>query len=218
LVTRLGPVAASVLRHRRAAADAGRRGTPADLLVVGLGNPGKEYEGTRHNLGAETVELLAQRHGERLKKGKDRALVAEARVGSRRLALAVPQTYMNDSGMAVAALVRRFGIDDLARLVVVHDELDLPTGRVKVKVGGGVAGHNGLRSLQAHLKSTGFLRVRIGVDKPPDPRRGADYVLKRPGKAERDDLDVAVQEAADAVEMVLTEGVERAMNRFNTRD
>lgn len=192
-----------------------RQGTPADLLVVGLGNPGAEYAGTRHNVGAEVVDRLAGRHGERLKKGKERALVAEARVDGRRLALAFPQTYMNESGASVAALVRRHGIDDLQRLVVVHDELDLPTGRVKVKVGGGVAGHNGLRSIQAHLHSTGFVRIRIGIDKPPDSRRGADYVLARPGKAERTELDVAVEEAADAVLVVLDEGPAAAMNRFN---
>lgn len=195
----------------------GRTGTPADLLVVGLGNPGSEYERTRHNVGAETVALLAERHGERLKKGKELALVAEVRVqpGGRRLALAWPQTYYNESGNSVARLVQRFGIDDLGRLVVVHDELDLPPGALKVKVGGGLAGNNGLRSIKAHLKSDDFLRIRIGVGKPPDARRGADHVLKRPGKAERTELDVVVQEAADAVEMILSDGVEAAMTRFN---
>lgn len=183
---------------------------------MGLGNPGPEHEGTRHNLGAEVVDLLARRHGTRLKKGKERALVAEARVDHGLLALAFPQTYMNLSGESVSRLVRRFGIgDDLARLVVVHDEMDLPTGRVKVKVGGGIAGHNGLQSVRAHLRSADFVRVRVGIGKPPGRQEGADYVLRRPSKTERAELDVAVVEAADAVETILSEGPAAAMNRFN---
>lgn len=192
-----------------------RTGTPADLLVVGLGNPGAEYARTRHNVGAEVVERLAARHGERLKAGRERALVAEARVDGKRMALAFPQTYMNESGASVAPLVRRFGITDLERLVVVHDELDLDVGRLKVKVGGGLAGHNGLRSIKAHLHSDGFVRIRIGVGKPPGKQHGADHVLKPPGKAERAELDVVIEEAADAVEAVLSEGPDAAMNRFN---
>ena len=164
------------------------------------------------------VALLAARHGERLKRGKERALAAEARIHGKRVVLAFPQTYVNDSGVSVAALVRRHGIGDLERLVVVHDELDLPTGKVKVKIGGGTAGHNGLKSIQAHLHDNGFVRVRIGVDKPPGRRQGADHVLRRPGKAEREALDVAVEIAADAVETIVAEGPAVAMNRFNTRD
>ena len=197
-----------------------RRGTPADLLVVGLANPGAEYAGTRHNVGAEVVHLLAERHGATLKKGKERALAAEvpvASLGGRRLALAIPLTYMNLSGEAVAPLVRRHGIDDPHRLVIVHDELDLPVGQLKVKVGGGLAGNNGLKSIKAHLHTDDFVRVRLGIGKPPGKAQGADHVLKRPGKADRAELDVVVQEAADAVELILAEGPERAMNRYNTR-
>lgn len=194
-----------------------RTGTAADLLVVGLGNPGAEYAGTRHNAGADVVALLAERHGGRLRKGKERALVGEVRVEGRLVALAFPQTYMNDSGLAVAPLVRRFGIppDGLDRLVVVHDELDLPVGRIRVKLGGGLAGHNGLRSIKAHLHRDDFCRVRIGIGKPPGRRQGVDHVLKAPGKAERAELAVAVEEAADAVETILLEGPAAAMNRFN---
>jgi PTH1 family peptidyl-tRNA hydrolase len=195
----------------------GKGGTPADLLVLGLGNPGAEYAGTRHNVGADTVALLAARHGERLKSGREQSLVAEARIDGKRVALAFPQTYMNDSGRAVAALVRRHGIEDLSRMVVVHDELDLPVGRLQVKEGGGIAGHNGLRSLREHLHSTDFLRVRIGVGRPPGRQQGADYVLHRPSKAERAELDVAIEEAADAVEMILSSGVAAAMNQYNQR-
>lgn len=194
-----------------------RRGTPADLLVVGLGNPGAEYEGTRHNVGAEVVNLLVARHGAKLRKGKERAMVDEVVVGGRRLALAIPMTYMNLSGEAVAPLVRRHGIDDPHHLVVVHDELDLPVGRLKLKLGGGLAGNNGLKSIKAHLHTDDFVRVRIGIGKPPGRAEGADHVLKRPGKRDRNELDIVVAEAADAVEMILSEGIDAAMHRFNTR-
>jgi PTH1 family peptidyl-tRNA hydrolase len=165
-------------------------------------------------VGAEAVAVLAQRHGERLKRGKELALVAEVRVGDHRLALAFPQTWMNESGQSVGALVRRHDVG-MDRLVVVHDELDLPVGRVKVKVGGGLAGHNGLKSLKAHLRDDGFMRVRIGIGRPPGRLSGADYVLRPPGKAERAELDVAVQEAADAVELILAVGVDATMARTN---
>jgi peptidyl-tRNA hydrolase, PTH1 family len=184
---------------------------------VGLGNPGAEFAGSRHNVGADTVSLLAERHGERLKRSKESSLVAEVRVGELRLALAFPQTYMNDSGRAVAPLVRRYGIEDLTRLVVVHDELDLPLGVVRVKAGGGLAGHNGLRSIKAHLHSDAFTRVRIGIGKPPGGKeQGADHVLAAPSRAVRRELDVSVQIAADAVECILIDGVSVAQNRFNT--
>lgn len=194
-----------------------RRGTPADLLVVGLGNPGKEYAGTRHNVGFDVVELLARRHGGSLKAGKERSLVTEVRIGGRLVVLAEPTTYMNLSGEAVAPLVRRFGIEEPERLVVVQDELDLPLGAVRVKVGGGLAGHNGLRSIKAHLHSADFVRVRIGVGKPPSKEHGADHVLRKVGKGERAELDVAVEEAADAVELILDEGAAAAMTQVNAR-
>lgn len=194
-----------------------RRGTPADLLVVGLGNPGAEYDGTRHNVGAEVVRLLATRHGATLRKGKERAMVDEVVVDGHRLALAVPLTYMNLSGEAVAPLVRRHGIEDPHRLVIVHDELDLPVGRLKLKLGGGLAGNNGLKSVKAHLHTDDFARVRIGIGKPQGRAEGVDHVLKRPGKADRLELDVVVAEAADAVEVILSEGIDAAMHRYNTR-
>ncbi len=184
--------------------------------MVGLGNPGPDYEGTRHNLGADVVALLADRHGGTLRRGRERALVAEMRPWGRLLVAAFPQTYMNLSGESVGRLVRRYGLEhDLGRLVVVHDELDLPGGRIKVKDGGGTAGHNGLESIRSHLHTGAFVRIRIGIGKPPGRQPGANYVLRRPSKTERIDLDVAVDEAADAVECILREGVDVAMNRFN---
>jgi peptidyl-tRNA hydrolase, PTH1 family len=201
---------------RRGSRSSERTGTPADLLVVGLGNPGSEYAGTKHNVGAEVVELLARRHGGRLRKSKERALVDEVRVGGKRLALAVPTTYMNDSGQAVAPLARRFGVDP-AHLVIVHDELDLAPAVLRVKVGGGLAGHNGLRSIKQHLHDDSFVRVRLGVGKPASKEQGADHVLSRFGKRDREQMAVTIEEAADAVEMILGEDVDAAMNRYNTR-
>jgi PTH1 family peptidyl-tRNA hydrolase len=192
-----------------------------DALVVGLGNPGKEYARTRHNVGAEAVALLVQRAGAKFKAGRDKALVADARIAGRRVILAFPTTYMNDSGQAVGALMRRHKLDlhaeqaDPAQLIVVHDELDLPPGVVRVKVGGGLAGNNGLRSITQHLKTQDYARVRIGIGKPPSKERGADHVLSRLPKAERELLDVSIVLAADAVEMLLAEGPDAAMRQFN---
>ena len=187
-------------------------------MVVGLGNPGAEYARTRHNAGADTVELLADRHQGRLRLSKERALAAEVRLGTERVALAIPQTFYNDSGLAVAAMIRRHGVEDLHRLVIVHDELDLPPGTLRVKVGGGLAGNKGLQSIKAHLHTDDFVRVRIGVGKPPGRQHGADHVLRRPGKAERVELDVAIEKAADAVELILTDGPDASMNRYNTTE
>lgn len=194
-----------------------RSGTPYDLLVVGLGNPGSEYARTRHNVGADVVDLLGRRHDIRLKAdSKVSSLAGDGRVDGRRLALAFPTTYMNDSGLAVSQLVRRYGIEDLSGLLIVHDELDLPQGRIKLKVGGGLAGHNGLRSIASHLKSPDFLRIRIGVGKPPGgPERGADWVLGRVATRDRAELDVAIAEAADAAEMALDGRFDAAMQRYN---
>lgn len=194
-----------------------RRGTPADLLVVGLGNPGKDYAGTRHNVGFDVVDLLARRHQGRLKAGKERALVDEVRLGGSRVALAQPTTFMNLSGESVAPLVRRYGIEDPGSLVIVHDELDLPTGVVRIKVAGGLAGHNGLRSIKAHLHTDEFVRIRIGVGRPTSKEHGADHVLGRVGRADRQQLDIAVELAADAVEAIVERGVDAAMNEFNSR-
>jgi peptidyl-tRNA hydrolase, PTH1 family len=205
----------SLFGRRGAAAE--RRGTPADLLVVGLGNPGTDYAGTRHNVGAEVVERLAARHGGSLRRSKERALSDEVRIDGQRVALAFPQTYMNLSGESVALLVRRHGITDPERIVIVHDELDLPLGRIKLKRGGGLAGHNGLRSIVSHLHTDAFLRVRIGIGKPPGKQHGADHVLRRPPKAVRSELDVVVEEASDAVEAILEDGFDLAMNHYNTR-
>lgn len=197
--------------------------------MVGLGNPGDEYAGTRHNAGRWTAEELMRRHGGRLRRARRlHALSGELRLSGRLMAVAVPVTYMNDSGRAVWPLLRRYGIDDVARLVVVHDELDLPAGRLKVRRGGGLAGHKGLKSIRASLGSDEFTRVRIGIGRPGavvgepvgagrggGPGRVVKHVLGRPGRAERVLLDSAVARAADAVECLCEHGLATAMNRFN---
>jgi PTH1 family peptidyl-tRNA hydrolase len=156
--------------------------------------------------------LLARRHGASLRAEKGtHSRVAVATVGDHRVALAVPTTYMNESGAAVRALAKRFGITDAGFIVVVHDELDLPPGTVRLKAGGGLAGHNGLRSIQSHLHSSDFLRVRIGVGKPPSAAQGASHVLRQPPRAVREALAVAVETAADAVERILDDGINAAM-------
>jgi PTH1 family peptidyl-tRNA hydrolase len=193
-----------------------KRGTPFDWLVVGLGNPGPKFTRTRHNVGEETVKLLAERTSERMKAGRSNSLIAESRLGDERVVLAFPLTFMNDSGQAVGSLARRYSISDPSRIVIVHDELDLPPGVVRVKAGGGLAGHNGLRSITSHLGTQDFLRVRIGVGKPPHKDLGARHVLSNLPKRERELLDVAVVDAADAVEAIVAEGVAVAMNRVNT--
>lgn len=166
-------------------------------------------------MGVEVIHELVERYDGRLKASREAAHADELRVGSHRIAVAFPQTYMNKSGESVRPLVRRYGIEDFARLVVVHDELDLEPGRLKVKFGGGLAGHNGLKSIRDHLKTADFARIRIGVGKAPGRMRTADWVLKRPGRADRDLLDEMVITAADAVEALLAEPVDTVMNRFN---
>ncbi len=163
------------------------------------------------------MRLLATRHSATFKAGKHNAEIAEARFGDERVVLAFPLTYMNESGQAASALVRRYKIESPEQIVVVHDELDLPPGTVKIKAGGGLAGHNGLRSVTQHLKTQDYLRVRIGVGKPPSKQQGAGHVLNRVPAAERELLDVAITESADAVEAIIARGIDAAMRETHGR-
>lgn len=198
-----------------------RRGAEFDFLIVGLGNPGSKYSRTRHNVGFETIELLATRLNTTLKTGRDHALFAEVstttNTQSKHILLAMPNTYMNESGNAVGPLARRYAIVDPLKIIVVHDELDLEPGVVKVKSGGGLAGHNGLQSITQHLKTQDFLRVRIGVGKPPSKEQGGDHVLSKIPSRERELLDISVQVAADAVQLIVAEGLDAAMRNINAR-
>lgn len=197
------------------------KGAPFDWLVVGLGNPGEKYDNTRHNVGVDAVRLLADRRSVTLKGGRDNALIAETRLpgtdGEDRVALAFPITFMNESGRSVSAMVRRYRIESPEQIIVVQDELDLPPGELKLKAGGGLAGHNGLKSITAHLKTQDYLRVRIGVGKPDNLHVGKVHVLAKIPKRQRAELDVAIADAADAVEMIIADGIDAAMQRYNSK-
>jgi PTH1 family peptidyl-tRNA hydrolase len=183
-------------------------------LIAGLGNPGKSYERTRHNAGARTVDLLAARLGTKLGRSKFRALLAETSFDGTPLKLAFPTTYMNDSGQAVQPLARFFKIPP-DHLIVVHDELDLALGQLRLKRGGGTAGHHGLESIAAALGTKDFYRVRIGIGKPRSVDQTIDWVLDRLPPAAQQTLSEAEAEAADAALAIITEGLEQAMTRYN---
>jgi PTH1 family peptidyl-tRNA hydrolase len=188
---------------------------PGPALVVGLGNPGPDYAETRHNVGVRVVELLAARAGGgRFAKHKANADVLEGRLAGRRAVFAVPRTFMNVSGGPVAGLLRYYGVEP-ADLVVVHDDLDLGFGVVRLKQGGGEGGHNGLRSISGSIGTKDYLRVRFGIGRPPGRQDPADFVLKRFSGAERKELEFAVDLAADAAEALLSDGLEPAQNRFH---
>ena len=193
-----------------------RRGEGAstlDLLVAGLGNPGREYERTRHNLGWLVLDELARRHGGSWR-SKFSGSFAEVRLGDLRLGLLKPETYMNESGRAVGEAARFYKVEPEG-LLVVHDDVDLEPGRLQARAGGGLAGHNGLRSLAQHLGSQEFERLRIGVGRPGrgDPRSISDWVLS--GFAPEDDVESLIAKAADAVETIAAEGLEAAQAHFN---
>jgi peptidyl-tRNA hydrolase, PTH1 family len=189
--------------------------TPGPALVVGLGNPGPDYAETRHNVGFRVVELLAARAGGgRFSRHRTNSDVLEARLAGRRVVLAKPRTYMNVYGGPVAGLAKYFSVP-IEDLVVVHDDLDLGFGVVRLKRGGGEGGHNGLRSISSALATKDYLRVRFGIGRPPGRQDPADFVLKRFSGAEKKELEFAVDLAADAAEALLSDGLEPAQNKFH---
>jgi PTH1 family peptidyl-tRNA hydrolase len=192
-----------------------RGGSSLDLLVVGLGNPGRKYAGNRHNVGAMVVDELARRHGGSWR-GKFSGRIAEIRLDGHKVALLKPETYMNESGRSIAAAAGFFKVDPESVLVV-HDESDLELGRLQLRLGGGLAGHNGLRSVAQSLKTPEFMRLRVGVGRPErgDPRPLADWVLS--DFEPHDDAEALVSRAADAVETLDAEGVEHAQATVNRR-
>ena len=189
-------------------------GADGRWLVVGLGNPGPTYAGNRHNVGFLVLDLLGDRVGGRFKAHKGRADVVEGRLAGKPAVLAKPKSYMNESGGPVASL-RDFFKVPVERSVVVHDDLDLAFGVIRLKRGGGEGGHNGLRSISASLGTKDYLRVRFGIGRPPGRQDPADYVLKRFSGTERKELDLALDLAADAAEALLSDGLEPAQNRFH---
>lgn len=188
-------------------------------LIVGLGNPGPEYENTRHNAGFLVLDRLAKRHGIPVRKKLRGALVGEGLLGGERVALAKPQTYMNLSGDAVAGLIHWYKLSP-AEVIVVYDDKDLPPGRIRVRPGGGPAGHRGMASVLAALGTQEVARVRVGIGREPEGQRddrGIGYVLAPFSKEERAVVEEALERAAEAVETLVAEGVERAMLRFNAQ-
>lgn len=189
--------------------------TDGPWMVVGLGNPGAEYDGTRHNIGFAVVDLLADRARDAFRRHKRaQALVAESRVAGQRAVLVKPTTYMNNSGAAVAGLAKFYRTPP-DRVIAVHDDLDLPLGGLRLKRGGGDGGHNGLKSITASLGTPDYLRVRVGIGRPPGRMDPAAFVLRRFSSAERPEAEISTAEAADAVEALATESLPIAQNRFN---
>ena len=191
----------------------GEDGSSLDLLVAGLGNPGGEHAQDRHNVGWMVVDELARRHGGSFK-GKFRGRLADVRLGDARLALLKPETFMNESGTSIQAAAAFYKVAP-EDVVVVHDDVDLEVGRLQARLGGGLAGHNGLRSIASRVGSQDFLRLRIGVGRPGrgDRRPVADYVLSP--FAPEDDAEALVTRAADAVEALVADGLEETQRRFN---
>jgi PTH1 family peptidyl-tRNA hydrolase len=183
-------------------------------LVLGLGNPGPEYAGNRHNVGFMVLDVLAERVGGRFKSHKSRGAVVETRLAGERAVLAKPRSYMNASGGPAASL-RDFFKAPIERIVVVHDELDLEAGALRLKQGGGDNGHNGLKSLRQSLGSGEFFRVRLGVGRPPGRQDPADFVLRDFSAAQRKDLGVQLERAADAIETLVRDGLAAAQNAYN---
>jgi PTH1 family peptidyl-tRNA hydrolase len=189
------------------------------FLVVGLGNPGPSYAGNRHNVGAMVLDELAARAGVKLSPGKGkraRTLIGEGRLAGRRVVLARPTSYMNESGGPVRGLLDYHSIPP-TDLVVLHDELDIPFASVRLKRGGGEGGHNGLRSISRSTGTKDYLRVRVGIGRPPGRQDPADFVLKDFSATERKELDLLVTEAADAAEELLAQGLEAAQNVVHPR-
>jgi PTH1 family peptidyl-tRNA hydrolase len=185
-------------------------------LIVGLGNPGAQYQGNRHNVGQMVLDELAGRMGGSFKTHKARAQVLEGRlgIGGPRVVLAKPMSYMNVSGGPVAALANFYGIEP-DHVVAVHDEIDIPFNTVKLKSGGGEGGHNGLRDMSKALSTKDYLRVRVGVGRPPGRMDTADYVLRDFGTAERKELPFLLDEAADAVDVLVRDGLTAAQQKFH---
>lgn len=200
----------------RRSREGGRRGSQSVLVIVGLANPGDQYAGSRHNVGGDAVRLVAERRGATFSlERRQRVMSATIATARGPVTLAVPTTFMNESGAAIVPLLRRTSLDDLARLVIVHDDLDLEPGRLQFKQGGGLAGHNGLRSIAQTLGTQEFARLRIGIGRPPSKERGADYVLQRPTGARKVALAAAVAAAADAIEVLLDDDFDDAQRTVN---
>ncbi len=186
-------------------------------LVVGLGNPGVEYERTRHNVGFMVIDKLSQVHGIKLSMKSHSARWGQGKVDSETVLLAEPMTYMNESGVAVKALLKDKNVAP-EHLIVIYDDLDLEPGRIRVRVDGGSGGHKGIKSIISQIGTEGFIRIRVGIGRPPGRQDPADYVLMPFSKDQREEINFAIVKAADAVDYIIANGAERAMNEFNRKN
>jgi PTH1 family peptidyl-tRNA hydrolase len=184
------------------------------IVVIGLGNPGRKYAETRHNVGFWVVELLASKHKIKISKLKFKALYGEGVICGKRVLLVMPQTYMNLSGESVRDIISWYKIS-VKNIIIIYDDIDLPTGRIRVRPKGSAGTHNGMRSVIYQIMSDEFPRVRVGIDKPPEGWDLADYVLSKFSKEDKEKIAKAVVNAADAVETIIDLGVDQAMNKFN---
>ena len=185
------------------------------FLIVGLGNPGKEYENTRHNVGFNVIDILAKEYDISVTKIKHKALIGEGRIGSEKVLLVKPQTYMNLSGESVREFIDYYKIDPETEMIVIYDDIDLEPGQIRIRKKGSAGGHNGIKNIIAQLGTQNFYRIKVGVGAKPKGWDLADYVLGRFSSKEREVVDAAIQDAADAVDMIIEKGIDAAMNHYN---
>ncbi len=186
------------------------------FAVVGLGNPGRNYEGTRHNVGFDAIDLLASRNNIKINKIKFKSVYGEGIIGNNKVILLKPQTYMNNSGMAVLDLYNFYKLP-VENIIVVVDDIDIEFSTIRIKAKGSAGSHNGMKSIIYHLQSDNFPRVKIGIGQKQEGQDLADFVLSRFNREERDKIDLAIEKAALAVETIITDGVQKAMNQFNSK-
>jgi len=191
-----------------------RKKSMEPFIIIGLGNPGREYENTRHNIGSLALDKIGRQWGIDISRLRYKSLTGEGKFGGKRVILVKPQTYMNRSGQAVGSFLR-FYKTGLENLLVIHDDLDLPFGSIRLRENGGSGGQRGMESIISHLGSPNFARLRLGIGRPPGRMDPADYVLKKFSKSEQFDLELVLNSACDAVETLLRENIEKAMTRFN---
>ncbi len=186
-------------------------------IIVGLGNPTKEYEHTRHNVGFDTIDKIAEKHGIAVMEKKHKAVYGRGYIQGQKVILAKPQTYMNLSGESVRALIDYYKVDEASELIVIYDDISLAPGQLRIRKKGSAGGHNGIKNIIAHLGHDTFMRIKVGVGEKPKGYDLADYVLSRFAKSEQEAMNDAFESAAEAVEVMITDGADEAMNRFNVK-
>lgn len=193
------------------------KGNYSMYVIVGLGNPGKKYENTRHNVGFAVIDKLAKDCDIKVNKSKHSAKIGEGVIEGEKVVLAKPQTYMNLSGMSVRSLMDFYKIDPESELIIISDDIDLPTGNLRIRKSGSAGGHNGLKSIIANVGTQGFTRIRVGVGAKVEGEDLADHVLGHFNKDDAKIIEIAAETAAEAIKTMLTDGVDKAMNKFNTK-